>query len=135
MGSKKDNAITIFRLHAASVLLIFEEKNSGFLNLSAEDLHGMIFGGALSLDIINTEERYLLGLMSPDALSRKMLEETEKKYPKFSPVAGLAQTATLRLLYRGTAIENDDITEIMALELTTKPQAAELEPEQTSITK
>jgi hypothetical protein len=100
--------------------------NPGIIRLPPEQLREAVVGGARSLGLLVGDKDSAIRSLSPQALSSRILDDTEQTLPPLLAVARLAQTATIRLLYRGTSIEDTEIQEIMTLELTTKLCADEI---------
>jgi len=116
----------LFRTHCALAQLQFAAANPGVLNWDEERIRTAALEGACSLGLISEEAHIKSWTISACELTTRILHQTEVRFPRLVPVAKLAQAATIRLLYRGSAIENQDETEIMALELTAKLAAEEL---------
>jgi len=92
--------------------LLFEATNTGALRENASNLVMQVRQHAHALGFSLIEAK-------PESLVNQIVRETEARLPDMLWIAKLAQTATLRLLYRNTNIESADVSEIMALELTT----------------
>lgn len=104
-------ATQIFRLHSLCAQLLFESANSGTLQENADSLASYVCRYAEALGIPVTDGK-------AESLVDQIVRETEVRLPDMFWVAEVAQTATLRLLYRNTNVEDTDDSEIMALELT-----------------
>ncbi len=104
-------SIQLFRLHSLCAQLLFESTNTGVLQQSADTLTTQVRQHAQALDILVMDTK-------PEPLVNQIVRETEVRLPDMFWIAELAQTATLRLLYRNTNIEDADVSEIMGLELT-----------------
>lgn len=104
--------IQLFRLHSLCAQLLFAATNPGVLQEGASSLATQVRQYAQALEMTVMEAK-------PESLVDQINRETEARLPDLLWIAALAQTATLRLLYLNTSIEETDVSEIMALELTT----------------
>jgi len=118
--TESQNAVTVFRVHCALAQLQFAAMNPGIIRLRPEQLLEAVVDGARSLGLLVGDKDSAIRALSPQALSSKILHDTEQTLPPLLAVARLAQVATIRLLYRGTSFEDVNIQEVMTLELTAK---------------
>ena len=116
----------LFRTHCALAQLQFAAANPGVLNWDEERIRTAALEGAYSLGLVSEEAHINSRTISASELTERILHQTQVRFPDLFPVAELAQAATIRLLYRGSAIEDDDVSEIMTLELTAKLAADKL---------
>ena len=120
------DAVAAFRMHCALAQLQFAEANPGILGLAPSDIKEAAMRGARSLGLLVSVVDGALRSLSPQDLNSRILEETERVLPTLVPIAQLAQAATIRLLYRGTAIEDTSPKDVLALELTAKLSAEQI---------
>jgi TIR domain len=126
MHDTSSTRVALFRTHCALAQLQFAEANPGVLNWQEERIRAAVVEGASSLGLLSEEAH--IGYMTIPAreLAARILHKTQVGFPDLFPIAELAQAATIRLLYRGSAVEDEDVTEVMALELTAKLAADKL---------
>ncbi len=122
-STETKNALAAFRTHCALAQLQFAEANPGILSLEPADIREAAVRGARSLGLLMRDDSVALQSLSPYDLNIRILDETELHLPTLVPIAELAQAATIRLLYRGTSMEDTNPEEVLALELTAKLSA------------
>lgn len=116
----------LFRTHCALAQLQFAEANPDVLNWDEARIRTAALEGASSLGLVSEEAHIGSCKMPARELTDRILHQTQVRFPDLFPIAELAQAATVRLLYRGSRVEDEDVTEVMALELTAKLAADKL---------
>src|SRR2546423_682459 len=97
--------IALFRTHCALAQLQFAAANAGVLNWDEKRIRAAALEGASSLGIISEEAHIKSHTMPARELADRILHQTQERFSDLFPIAELAQAATIRLLYRGSALE------------------------------
>jgi hypothetical protein len=107
-------------------MLQFAEQNPGVLDWNEDQIRKAALEGATLLGLLTKDTKKRALSMKARDLNKKLLHQTELKFANLFAIAELAQAATVRALYRGSVVEDEEPTEVMALELTAKLAAEKL---------